>query len=175
MRRHANKYRPIWRCCRCVISAKFRRYVTTIFAHNSGYAIILHRVFGNLSCYFVSDWLTQILCPVPYGAQPSTYIKQCAIYGTLRNGPNNSLCNVTFARKFLHGKQTSECAVVVDCFRDPGWRRIRCCTVFHRSEVMPFNCGLSNAETSVVGKENWKTSATAKKSLYRSSSRCNRK
>jgi len=27
-------------------------------------------------------------------------------------------------------------AVVVDSFSDPGLRRIRCCTVLHRSEVM---------------------------------------
>jgi len=35
-------------------------------------------------------------------------------------------------------------AVVVDCFSDPELRRIRCCTVLLRNEVMPFNCGLSH-------------------------------
>ena len=40
-------------------------------------------------------------------------------------------------------------AVVVDCFSDPGLRRIRCGTVLHRSLATSFNCGLSNAKISV--------------------------
>ena len=40
-------------------------------------------------------------------------------------------------------------AVVVDCFSDPGLRRIRRATVLHRSLATSFNCGLSNAKISV--------------------------
>jgi len=76
MHRHTHICRPIstWRC---IISAKFRRYISAIFAHKIRYAVVVHGVFGNPSCYFVSepDWLTQILCPVPYGTEPSDYIK----------------------------------------------------------------------------------------------------
>jgi len=35
MYRHSDVYRPIWRCCRCIVSAKFRRYISAIFAHIS--------------------------------------------------------------------------------------------------------------------------------------------
>ena len=33
--RHTDIYRPIWQHCRCIQSAKFCRYVSTIFAHKS--------------------------------------------------------------------------------------------------------------------------------------------
>jgi len=95
----------IWRCCWCIILAKFRRYISAIFAHNSRYAAVLHEMFGNTSCYFVSDWSTQILCPVPYDAQPSDYIKQCEKIRPLRNRPDKSFYDVTFTRRFLRGKQ----------------------------------------------------------------------
>jgi len=35
MYRHTDIYRSIWRCCRCIVSAKFRRYISAIFAHKS--------------------------------------------------------------------------------------------------------------------------------------------
>jgi len=35
MYRHTDIYRPMWRCCRCIESAKFRRYILAIFAHKS--------------------------------------------------------------------------------------------------------------------------------------------
>jgi len=35
MYRHTDVYRPIWRCCRCIVSAKFRRYISAIFVHKS--------------------------------------------------------------------------------------------------------------------------------------------
>ena len=84
--------------------------------------------------YFVSDLLTQILCLVPQGAQSSEYMRLCVKYRTLCNRPNKPRCDVTFARKFLRGKQITTCeqitacAVVVDCFSDRsptrGWARV---------------------------------------------------
>jgi len=35
MYRHTDIYQPIWRCCRCIVSAKFHRYISAIFAHKS--------------------------------------------------------------------------------------------------------------------------------------------
>jgi len=37
-------------------------------------------------------------------------------------------------------------AVVFNYFSDPGLRRIPCYTLFHRTEVLSFNCGLSVAK-----------------------------
>jgi len=51
-------------------------------------------------------------------------------------------------------EQTRVRAAVIDCFSDPGLRRLRCCTVLHRSEFMPFNCGLSNAKISTSAMKN---------------------
>ena len=48
--------------------------ILAIFAHKSRYASFLNRVFGNPSCYFVYNESTQILCTVPYNAQPSDCI-----------------------------------------------------------------------------------------------------
>jgi len=39
--------------------------IAATFAHKNCYAIVLHRVFGNPSCFFVCDCLMQIICPVP--------------------------------------------------------------------------------------------------------------
>jgi len=49
--------------------------ISAIINHKSRYATFLHEVFGNPSCYFISDKLTQILCTVPYDAQLSDCIK----------------------------------------------------------------------------------------------------
>jgi len=35
MYRHTNIYWSIWWCYRCIVSAKFRRYISAIFAHKS--------------------------------------------------------------------------------------------------------------------------------------------
>jgi len=35
MYQHTDIYRPIWQCCRCIVSAKFRWYISAIFAHKS--------------------------------------------------------------------------------------------------------------------------------------------
>ena len=35
MYRHTDMYWPIWRYCRCIVSAKFRPYISAIFAHKS--------------------------------------------------------------------------------------------------------------------------------------------
>jgi len=35
MYRYTDIYRPIWRCCRCIVSEKFHRYISAIFAHES--------------------------------------------------------------------------------------------------------------------------------------------
>ena len=45
--------------------------ISAIFALKSHYTGFLLGVFGNPICYFVYDQLTQILCIVPYDAQPS--------------------------------------------------------------------------------------------------------
>jgi len=84
MHRHANIYWPARWFFRCIISAKFRRHFWQYLLKNRyGHAIVLHRVFRNSSCYFVSDWSPEILCPVPYGAQPSDNIKQCVMVSGL--------------------------------------------------------------------------------------------
>ena len=49
--------------------------ISAVFAHKNPYASFLHGVFGNPSCYFVYDYLMQILYTVPYDAQPSDCIK----------------------------------------------------------------------------------------------------
>jgi len=35
MYRHTDIYPPIWGCCRCIVSAKFCRYISAIFAQKS--------------------------------------------------------------------------------------------------------------------------------------------
>jgi len=98
MHRHADIYRAM-----LPIPAKFCRYTLALFTHKS-LLFCTEWVFGNPSCYFVSDWLTQVRCPVPYGAQPFDYIKYCVTFRSLRNRPNKPLCDITFIRRFLRDK-----------------------------------------------------------------------
>jgi len=106
-------------------------------------------------------WLMSSLsCSLWRAALRSDCIKQCVIYRPLRNRSSKSLYDITFARRFLCGKQMTACeqirlrAVVVHCFSDSGLRRIRCCTVLHGSEVMSFKCGLSSTKKSVLASIN---------------------
>jgi len=58
MYRHTDIYRPIWWCFWCIVLAKFRRYISAIFAHKNVALLlydVLHGVFGNPSCCFISD------------------------------------------------------------------------------------------------------------------------
>jgi len=50
--------------------------ILAIFAHKSHYDSFLHRVFVNPTCYFAYDYLTQILCTVPYDMQPAATTAQ---------------------------------------------------------------------------------------------------
>jgi len=76
MHRRADIYiGPMW-CCRCIRSAKFRQYISAIFA--------LHGMFGNASCYFVSDWLMQIFCPA---SQISVNARSPRLYQVVCNNP----------------------------------------------------------------------------------------
>ena len=162
MYRHADIYRPIWRCCRGIVSAKFRRYICSKFC-----AVALHGAFGNPSCYFVfdPDWLTQIFCLVPSAQRQSLHT-----YRPLCNSPDKTLYDVTFARRFWCGKQIIACEqtrlcafvsvgyftkvspgltvfrsacikkVLIHSEQDPGLHIIRCCTVLHCREVMVLMC-----------------------------------
>jgi len=48
--------------------------ISAIFSHEIRCASFLQGVL-NPRCYFVYDYLTQILCTVSYDAQPSDYVK----------------------------------------------------------------------------------------------------
>jgi len=56
------------------LTGKFRQY-SVYWQYLLITAAFLHGVFGNPSCYLVSNLLKQIPCPVPYGVQPSHCIK----------------------------------------------------------------------------------------------------
>jgi len=114
MYRHTDIYRPIWRC---IVSTKFRRYISAIFADKS-VALLLCMERSETSCYFVSDpdWLTQMLCPVPSE-------QSLRVYRPLCNSPDKTFHDVTLARRFWRGKQMIVCKqtrlrvfVLVGCF-----------------------------------------------------------
>ena len=85
------------------------------------------RSVQKLDCCFIYDWLKNITCPVPYVAQPSDGIKTCVIYRPLRNRPIKPVCDVTFARRCLRGKQMTACEQIrIMCYGDwlwPAYRR----------------------------------------------------
>ena len=82
------------------------------------YAVALHGVSRNWSCYVVSDleWLTQMNCPVP-SAQTSIHNQ------TTVQQSRKMLYDVTFAHRFWRGMQMIVCeqtrlraVVLVGCF-----------------------------------------------------------
>ena len=122
--------------------------ISAIFAHKSRYTSFLHGVFGNPSCFFVSDWLRHTRSTLPYDAQPSDCIKQCPIFKPLRNRPNKPVYAVTFISRYcvISRWLPANKAVIFYYLSDPGLRRIPCYILLHCSEVLSFNCGLSVAK-----------------------------
>jgi len=77
------------------------------------YVIVLHRMFGNPSCHFVSDWLMQILCSanslLPARSPPTTSSCVSKVIRPLCSCPDKPLYDITFSPRFLSGKQMTAC------------------------------------------------------------------
>jgi len=141
--------RWILRCCQSIISAKCCQHIVY-------WQYLLIKATTLFFCMECSE--TQVatacminwrkLCTVPYDAQISDCIKQCAIFRPLRNHPNKPVYDVTFAPRFCAVGRwlPANKAVIFDYFSDPGWRRIPCYTLLHCTEALSFNCGLSVAK-----------------------------
>ena len=86
-----------------IILAKLHQYISAIFTHESHYAIVLHSVLGNPHCYFVSNWLIQILCSAV--CSPPATVQVVHKIQTVAQSSYKPLYNVTFTRRFLHGRQ----------------------------------------------------------------------
>ena len=65
--------------------------------------MVMHVVPGNPRCCSVSD--QRKFSSLFFTACSTPCIKQYAKCGTLRDGPNKLLYDVTFARRFLRGEQ----------------------------------------------------------------------
>jgi len=142
MYRHTYIYRPIWRCCRCIVSAKFRRYISAIFAHKAATLLFCTECSETQTATLSLINANPVSCYL--GGDPPTTWGSTLSFRPPCNRSDKVVYDLTFAHSFLRGKlmtvtacdETRVLAVVVDCFRDPGLRRIRCCTVLHRSEVI---------------------------------------
>jgi len=106
MYRHTDIYRPIWRCCRCIVSAKFRRYISAIFSHKSvALLLCMERSETQVATssltlidhHNCSDLFLAHIEPAPHA------------YRRLCNSTDKTLYDVTFAHTFWRCKQTIAC------------------------------------------------------------------
>ena len=146
--------RWILRCCQSIISAKCCQHIVY-------WQYLLIKATTLFFCMECSE--TQVatacminwrkLCTVPYDAQISDCIKQCAIFRPLRNRPNKPANDVTFAPRFCVVSRwlPANKAVIFDYVSDPGLRRFHVICFF----IAPKYCQLwfECCKISVIGNE----------------------
>jgi len=158
---HSNRYRPIWRCCQCIISA--------ILARKNRYAILLHGVFGF--CLWLIN-ANSLSCSLRCAASRRHQVSASYTI-TLHNRPNKPLYDATFAHRFLRAKESADAGLPIWLFWNQGlkfWLFLNTFGFFWKSRKARQNLSFSSRKGLVLEKHclscifitnlSWKVSIT---------------